>query len=163
MRIGVISDTHGHIAHTQNAVKTLKEHRVERILHCGDVGEDEIVSQFEQWPTHFVAGNCDYSDQLGEIVKSNQQIWEGLFGDLLLNGKRIALLHSHEQQRFDQAIHSGEYDLVCYGHTHVLDHRIIGETHVLNPGAMYRATQFTVAVVDLETMEISHVEVPCNS
>ncbi len=159
MRIGVISDTHGHEAHTQAAIKTFQEHHVERILHCGDVGGNEVVSQFEQWPTHFVAGNCDYPDQLGEIVKSNQQHWEGLFGDLSLDGKRIALLHSHEQHRFDVAIHSGDYDLVCYGHTHVAEHRTVGKTNVLNPGAMYRAHKFTVAIVDLKTMDISHIEV----
>ncbi len=163
MRIGVISDTHGHVAHTQDAVAILKQCDVERILHCGDVGGDEVVSQFESWPTHFVAGNCDYPDQLGEIVKANQQQWEGLFGDLHLGGKHIALLHSHEQHRFDEAIHSGDFDLVCYGHTHVAEQRTVGQTHVLNPGAMYRAHKFTIAVVDLQTMEISHRTVPSGS
>ncbi len=161
MRIGVVSDTHGHEAHTRAAVQTLQEQCVERVLHCGDVGGNEVVSRFEQWPTHFVAGNCDDPYQLGEIVKLNQQHWEGLFGDLLLNDKRIALLHSHEQHRFDAAIHSGDYDLVCYGHTHVAEQHAVGRTNVLNPGALYRARKFTIAIVDLQTMDISHVTVPC--
>ena len=159
MRIGVLSDTHGHAINTKAAIEKLKQLDVEQILHCGDVGGDEVVSQFTQWPTHFVAGNCDYPDQLGQVVKSNQQHWEGLFGDISLGGKRIALLHSHEEHRFKEAIHCGDYDLVCYGHTHKLEHHTVGNTNVLNPGAMFRAPQFTLATVDLETMEIEHIEV----
>ncbi len=161
MRIGVISDTHGDVAHTRAAVEVFLDHQIERVLHCGDVGGDEVVSQFGRWPTHFVAGNCDYADQLGQIVKANQQHWEGLFGDLSFAGKRIALLHSHQQHRFDAAIHSGDYDLVCYGHTHVAEHHVEGHTNVLNPGAMHRAHQYSVAIVDLPTMDVSHVPVAC--
>lgn len=158
MKIGVISDTHGHAANTQAAVEKLEQLNVEQILHCGDVGGSEVVAQFEQWPTHFVSGNCDYPDQLGQVVNSHQQHWEGMFGDLSLGGKRIALLHSHEEHRFHEAKHSGDYDLVCYGHTHVKEHHTVGNTIVLNPGAMYRAPIFTFAIVDLETMEIEHIE-----
>jgi len=163
MRLGVLSDTHGHAANTKHAVEKFKQLDVEQILHCGDVGSEEVVSQFSQWPTYFVAGNCDYPDELGEIVKRNHQHWEGLFGDLCIEDRQIALLHSHEQHRFDAAVASGQYDLVCYGHTHKYEHHTVGKTHVLNPGAMYRAPQFTIAVVELTTMEISHIEVQTDS
>ena len=69
------------------------------------------------------------------------QTCHGLFGDLEFDGVRVALLHSHERKRFREAIDSGEYGLVCYGHTHVAAIDRHGETLVLNPGAIYRATR----------------------
>ena len=52
---------------------------------------------------------------------------------------RIALLHSHERRQFRETIDSGDYRLVCYGHTHVAAIDRHGETLVVNPGAIYRA------------------------
>jgi predicted phosphodiesterase len=67
-------------------------------------------------------------------------------------------LHSHERNRFRDAIDSGRYRLVCYGHTHVaaIDHR--AETVVLNPGAIYRANPHSMAVVELPAVEASIIE-----
>ena len=64
----------------------------------------------------------------------------------------IALLHGHEGKRFMQAIKSGDYDLVCYGHTHAAEFHHEGRTLVLNPGALYRANPHSVAIMDLATM-----------
>jgi predicted phosphodiesterase len=71
---------------------------------------------------------------------------------------RVALLHSHDGRRFRQTIDSGNYKLVCYGHTHVaaMDRR--GDTLVLNPGAMYRANPHSVAVVELPAVEANIVK-----
>ena len=59
MRIGVVSDTHGHTANTRSAIRMLESLEVETVLHCGDIGTPEIVEMFAPWPTHFVFGNCD--------------------------------------------------------------------------------------------------------
>ena len=59
MRIGIVSDTHGHVANAQAAVRMLQALDVERVLHCGDIGTAEVVACFAAWPTDFVFGNCD--------------------------------------------------------------------------------------------------------
>lgn len=59
MRIGVLSDTHGQLAFTRQAVAMLESCEVEQVIHCGDIGSVDVVRLLAPWPTHFVFGNCD--------------------------------------------------------------------------------------------------------
>jgi predicted phosphodiesterase len=77
---------------------------------------------------------------------------------LEFDGVRVALLHSHERQRFRQAIDGGEYPLVCYGHTHVAAKDRRGDTLVLNPGAIFRASPHSIAVVELPAVDATIIE-----
>jgi putative phosphoesterase len=159
MRIGVISDTHGHAANTLAAVRMLQSLEVEVVLHCGDIDTPEIPRLIAGWPVHFVFGNCDRHDELrAAIVAAGHQCQER-FAALELAGRRIAMIHSDDGRRFREVQTSGEYDLVCYGHTHVAEFHTIGRTLVLNPGALYRANPHTIAVVDLATMQATIVPV----
>jgi len=153
MRLGILSDTHGHAQNTMDAVRMLKSLDVEELLHCGDLCSTEIPRLLSQWPTHYVFGNCD-EDVRGMrlAIAAAGGLCHNWFGDITLGGRRIALLHGHEGKRFMQAIKSGDYDLVCYGHTHAAEHHQEGRTLVLNPGALFRANPHTVAIVDLESM-----------
>ena len=159
MRVGVISDTHGHVELTRPAVRMLESLEVDAVLHCGDIGSIAVVELFAKWPTHFVFGNCDENTgAFAAAIERAGQTCHGMFGDLEFDGLKVALLHSHERNRFRDAIDSGQYRLVCYGHTHVaaIDRR--GETVVLNPGAIYRASPHSIAVVDLAAVEASIIE-----
>ena len=157
MRIGVVSDTHGHVANTTAAINLLESLEVERVLHCGDIGTDVIAKLFQSWPTDFVFGNCDYSrEELATTIQAAALTCHGVFGDLEISGRRIALLHSDDHRKFREVIRCGRYDLVCYGHTHVAKIEQIGKTTVLNPGALYRANPHSFAIVDTDTM---HTEI----
>ena len=104
MRLGVVSDTHGHVELTRPAVRMLESFEVDAVLHCGDIGSVEVVELFAAWPTHFVFGNCDYAtDELEAAIHRAGQTCHGLFGELEFDGVRVAMLHSHERQRFRQA------------------------------------------------------------
>jgi putative phosphoesterase len=160
LRLGIISDTHGHVELTRPAVRMLESLEVDEVLHCGDIGSMAVVELFANWPTHFVFGNCDENTAaFAAAIERSGQKCHGLFGDLEFEGVKVALLHSHERSRFRQVIDGGLYHLVCYGHTHVaaIDRR--GETVVLNPGAIYRANPHSIAVVDLPAMEASIIEI----
>ncbi|MEQ8849522.1 YfcE family phosphodiesterase [Botrimarina sp.] len=159
MRIGVVSDTHGSVEHTRPAVRMLESLDVAAVLHCGDIGSAELVEMFAPWPTHFVFGNCD-DDHAGlrHAIEAAGQTCHGLFGAIELEGVPIALLHSHERRRFDSAQVSGEYRLICYGHTHVAAAEKLGDTLVLNPGALYRANPHSIAVVELPAVEATHIK-----
>jgi putative phosphoesterase len=158
MRLGIISDTHGHVQRTRPAVRMLESLDVDAVLHCGDIGSIAVVELFAAWPTHFVFGNCDTGlEEFASAIGRLGQTCHGLFGDLELDGVRVALLHSHEQRRFRQTIDSGDYGLVCYGHTHVAAVDRHRDTLVLNPGAIYRATPHSIAVVDLPAVEATIV------
>lgn len=160
MRIGVVSDTHGHTANTRDSIRMLESLDVETVLHCGDIGTPEIVELFSAWPTHFVFGNCDGNrDALRAAIIAAGQHCHEEFGDLELAGVRVALLHSHDRERFRTAIQSGKWQLVCYGHTHVSSIDKHGKTTVLNPGAIYRANPHSIAVVELPKIEATIVTI----
>ena len=60
LRLGVVSDTHGHVGFAADAVRMLESLAVDVVIHCGDIGSVEIVPLWRAWPTHFVFGNVDY-------------------------------------------------------------------------------------------------------
>jgi putative phosphoesterase len=161
MRIGVVSDTHGHVLNAQAAARMLESLDVEAVLHCGDIGSPQVPPVFSRWPTHYVLGNVDHYDDesLSDAVGNAGGTFHSRFADLQLGGRRIALLHSDDGRKFDEVKTSGEYDLVCYGHTHVAEQHREGKTLVLNPGALQRAKVHQIAIVDLETMEATHVTI----
>ena len=150
MRIGVVSDTHGNIGSAGAAARQLAALDVAAVLHCGDIGSREIVPLFAAWPAHFVFGNVDHNEgELARAIVEAGQTCHGHFGRLELAGRQIAFLHSDDRDLFEQTASSGEWDLVCYGHTHAAEQHRTGRTLVLNPGALFRATPRTFAVVDL--------------
>ncbi|MCG6154305.1 metallophosphoesterase [Rubinisphaera margarita] len=157
MKIGIVSDTHGNVANTERAVEILRQSDVSAVLHCGDICGVRIVDLFVEWPTHFVTGNCDNAMMMQNAVETIEQTWHGMFGEIELGNRKIALLHSHEPGRLAYAAESGDFDLVCYGHTHQREQHKVGETLVLNPGAIHRANPHTIAIVDLETMTAEHI------
>jgi putative phosphoesterase len=160
MRIGVVSDTHGHVGFTTAAVRLLEQHDVAAVLHCGDLGSPEIVPLFARWPTHFVFGNVDYDEgALARAIQDCGQTCHARFGSLELLGRKIAWLHSDDHDLFEDTINSGDFDLVCYGHSHVAEQHQAGRTLILNPGALYRANPRTIAVVDLKHLRATHLSV----
>lgn len=159
MRIGVVSDSHGHTNHTQPAIRMLESLEVEQVLHCGDIGSAEVVALFEPWPTHFVFGNCDYNQaELADAIRQAGQHCHGTFGDIELAGTRIALLHSHERRKFLEVLESDDYQVVCYGHTHIAENQQRDDKLVVNPGALYRAAKHSIAIIDLPAREANIVE-----
>jgi uncharacterized protein len=159
VRLGIVSDTHGHVELTRPAVRMLESLDVEAVLHCGDIGSIGVVEMFAAWPTHFVFGNCDFNhEELTEGITRAGQTCHGLFGDLEFADVRVALLHSHERRRFRDTIDSGDFRLVCYGHTHVAAIDRHAQTLTVNPGAVYRATPHSIAIVDLPAVEATIIE-----
>lgn len=149
MRLGVISDTHGMVEDTRRAVRMFESLDVENVIHCGDIGVAAIVDLFEAWPTHFVLGNVDYAAEIEQAVERAGQHFHGRFGSLQLAGVQVAFLHGDDQHRLNREVKSGRWQLLCHGHTHQAQQTVVGETLVLNPGALRRTTKPTAAIVDL--------------
>ena len=161
MRLAVVSDTHGHVPYTLEAIREIERRSVDLVLHCGDVGGPGVAALFAGRPTRFVFGNVDRDEvTLRHAIRDAGLDCDGEFGDLDLARKRIAFLHGHDERRLAEAIAGGDYDLVCHGHTHKRRWEQVGRTHVLNPGALFRATPHTFAVVTLPEMEVEFVELP---
>ena len=156
MKIGVLSDTHGDVPGTRQALQVLECLGVSMLIHCGDVGA-EIVPFFKGLPTHFVYGNIDDPEGLREAIVEPEHTYHGQLGTLGIAGRRVAFLHGHDVKLLRHTIHSGHFDLVCHGHTHAFSSGFEGKTLVLNPGALARTSRPSLAVVDLPSLEVTEI------
>jgi uncharacterized protein len=156
MKIGIISDTHGDIQATQQAVRILDSLNANVLLHCGDIGL-EILPYLKDIPTHFVLGNMDEPDRLRDALAGTAHTFYEQFGSLDFDGLRVAFLHGNDVQLLYQTIHSGQWDLVTHGHTHSFSQAVVGKTVVLNPGALSRSIRPSLATVDLPSLEITEI------
>ena len=160
MQLAVISDTHGHVPFTLEAVREIERRAPDLVLHCGDIGSASVVALFTGRPIRFVFGNVDERWLLRSAISDAGLICDEEFGELELAGTRIAFLHGDDEDRLAETIRSGDYDLVCHGHTHRQRWEIVGSTHVLNPGAIHRATPHSFAIVSLPALQVEFIELP---
>lgn len=160
VRLGVLSDTHGDLAGTRRAIELFRNRGVSAVIHCGDIGGTAIVRAFQGLETHFIFGNMDGEDErLRLAAEETGNVVHGWFGSLELGGKKIFFLHGHHFQRLDRAIRCGDWNLVCFGHTHQATLEQYGETVVLNPGAFQRVATPRIAVVTLPELAVESIDV----
>ncbi len=162
MKIGIMSDTHNHVDNIRQVLDIFRERHVERIIHCGDITTHPIIELFEGWTATFVFGNMDrgHADMMtlgrdlfgmGSIGYAFTAEWEGV---------RIAACHGDDTQRLDEFIRSGLYDYVFHGHTHLRRDEKIGDTRVINPGALggQRKQTRSACVLDTDTGQADFIE-----
>jgi hypothetical protein len=161
MLLGILSDTHDRYEIMGAAVRTLKERGAAFFIHCGDVCTPNLLDHLAGLPSAFVFGNCDWDrlalQRYGEAIEV--PCYGGL-ADLELGGKRVAVLHGDDKQRLDAVLKAQEHDYLFHGHTHVRRDERIGRTRVINPGALFRASVKTVALLDTDTDRLESISIP---
>ena len=161
MKFGLISDTHDCVERTEDAVALLKQAGADVLFHCGDLTTANIVEVCAELPFYFVFGNCDFDNAsfLKQAAKSCGATCLETGGVVELAGKRIALTHGHLTQKL-QALLDDRPDVLLTGHSHLKMDRTEGSTRRINPGALHRAHEYTVALLDLETDNLQFLVVP---
>jgi putative phosphoesterase len=147
--VGVLSDTHGKAQMAASAVKLLVAHGAEYLIHCGDVGDNDVLDCLAGHPSMFVFGNNDwdhtglanYAEQIG--VECAGEIGKILFGD-----KLAVVTHGDDDRAVQHVLAEQQVDYLFLGHTHVPMDSRQGKVRIINPGALCRAAQKTVAVLD---------------
>ena len=123
MKIGIISDTHGHF---DPKIPELFA-GVEHILHGGDIGEPWVIQELEQIaPVTAVLGNNDFGLSYSETEIIQLAGWNFLL-------HHIVDVRSHSeslQRRLDRENPA----VVVFGHTHKPCNERIGPTLYFNPG-----------------------------
>jgi putative phosphoesterase len=150
MRIGILSDTHDQVARTARALAELEGQGVAALVHCGDLTCPEVVYQFEgSPPAYFVFGNNDFDRKgLSRAMSAVGGVCLGDGGAFELAGKTLAVTHGDSLRQMRRLTGEGP-DYLFFGHTHVAADLREGRTRFVNPGALHRATPWTVAVLDL--------------
>ncbi|SRR6266446_1851925 len=161
MQIGILSDTHSRYETVQKALALLKQQNIEFVLHCGDIDDIETVRLFRGFTTHFVFGNCDWDKAaLRQAIEEIGATLHEPFGDVELNGVRIAWTHGDDKRLLRDLENSGHFDFIFYGHSHQAEQHRSGPTLVANPGALQRARTKTLLTLNLANRELAAVEVP---
>ena len=111
-------------------------------------------------PLYFVFGNGDArtTAELELAATTLDATCLGLGGVVELGGKRVGVVHSHLNAEVRRVLaDSPEYLLT--GHSHIAHDLRDGPLRRINPGALHRASKFTVATLDLATDELKFMEV----
>ena len=121
MRLGIISDTHGLLR--PEAVQALRG--VSLILHAGDVGDPEILTQLKTVaPVFAVRGNVD------------TQTWaRGLPLSAVVEAGGANFYMLHNLQHLDLKPEVAGFQAVISGHTHAPEQNERNGVLYLNPGS----------------------------
>ncbi|MBN2898894.1 MAG: metallophosphoesterase [Clostridia bacterium] len=129
VRIGVVGDTHGHVANVVEAINRIKP--LDFIIHLGDYAEDgPMIEEAVGIEVIGVKGNCDFNSTLPEDRL------------LTIGGKKIFITHGHRydvkhtyHKIFYKALEV-EADVVLFGHTHMMARFVEDDILIMNPGSV---------------------------
>lgn len=151
MLIGIISDTHDRLERTAQAVNLLHHAQVQAIFHCGDICDHDILALFAGTPTYFVQGNNDDDASLRQAWKAMEHLQYLELGNTIeLEGKKIGITHGH-LGRITRELLLSEPDYLLSGHTHEARDARYNNVRCINPGALHRASNYSIATLDLVT------------
>lgn len=165
MKIGIISDTHGQAVRLQSAIQVLLARGAEALVHCGDIGNTACLVALSDAavPAFAVAGNSDGS--IEDLEMFADAVGVNFHKDVLhmkLDGQSsLAITHGHLSAVLRQLIGSGKLAYVLHGHTHMQRDERIGDTRVLNPGALHHTELPTVALLDTQLDNVEFLEINC--
>lgn len=159
MLIGLISDSHDHVPHIEEAVKIFTQRGVDLVLHAGDFCSPFTVPPFEGLPLKGVFGNNDGDHYL--LLQKFDSIGAdhlGSFGDIDVDGRRVALYHGTDAPITAALEQCGNYDAVVSGHTHERKIERIGSTLAINPGTAHGfGDEGTVALLETEEFDVEFI------
>lgn len=163
MKIGILSDTHDKIARTRSAVTMLLDRGAEVLIHCGDLLGPEIVAECSRGPFYFVFGNndADMVPALRQAARKHGAHCLEWGGEIPLAGKRIAVVHGHLTSDLRPLLEA-QPDYLLSGHSHIAGDWRHGSTRRINPGALHRTKNYSVALLDLKSDELEFLPVERN-
>jgi putative phosphoesterase len=157
--LGILSDSHAQAERTRRAITALQARGATMFLHCGDVETDQVLDTLAGLDAHVVFGNCDRAGPLGRYAQRIGLQVHHPMGRLAIQGRRVAFTHGDDPALMQAAVAEG-VDYLFHGHTHERSDRMVDATRVINPGALHRATPFTVALLRLPQGELESIVVP---
>jgi putative phosphoesterase len=161
MKICIVSDSHDRADPLAAAVREAKALGAEAVIHCGDlIGAQTIKPALASGlPVHAIHGNNIGDPQAMQNqsrMSGGQLQYYGPDAKLDLGGRCVFVVH-YDSYGYAFAC-TGEFDLVCCGHSHKAEARRVGNvkggaTWLVNPGTVAGlAAPSTWVLGDLDAM-----------
>jgi putative phosphoesterase len=158
--VGILSDTHDRVDAMAAAMDLLRRGGAEFYVHCGDVGSERVLDHLAGVPSAFVFGNTDWDRAaLARYAQSIGVACHPALAELNLGGKKFAVTHGDDLRLRQRLLAEQRHDYLLQGHTHVRADQRVGKMRVINPGALHRAKEKTVAVLDTLTDQLTFLTV----
>jgi len=159
MRLGLISDTHDDVPMIKEAIRCLNGLEVSLVLHAGDYISPFTAKPYSELKAKMIGvlgNNCAEREKLREVYAAVGKEIVGNFAEVEVGGKRIALLHGHEEALLRSLITHGCYDVVVHGHDHKVKVEKGGSTLVINPGEVcgYVSGRSSFGILDTDGLEV---------
>lgn len=161
MQIGIIADSHDHHSNVLRAIEIFNEHKVDYVLHAGDIVSPFTAKAFADLKiAKFIAV---FGNNEGEklFLKSAIENFNGEIHEYCckgqIGGKQIYMTHT--DHNIEEIARSQMYDILIYGHTHKQDINQVGKTLVINPGETtdWLTNSPQIMILDLDNMRF-HAE-----
>ncbi len=162
MKIGIVSDSHGKARRLRQALAALVQQGARVLVHCGDVGSPECIAALGETglDAYAVAGNMDR--RIDRLTEQARQCGVRFSSECVVvplgDGQYLAATHGNDPAGLARLLEDPNCPYVCHGHTHRARDERIGDTRVINPGALRHARPATVALLDTDTDTVEHIE-----
>lgn len=180
--IGIMADSHDNLIAIRQAVNFFNGEKLQMVIHAGDLISPFTASEFKnlKMPFEAVFGNNDGERTGLKQAYSDLCILED-FKELNINGRKIAVIHGHQDKIASALASCGHYDVLIRAHSHESysskgfedKHRPKNlnklktrnkepKTIVLNPGETcgYLTGHQTVVIMDSNNLEFYLIELP---
>ncbi len=146
----------------------LLDQQVDLLIHLGDVGTVEVIDALavekpgsdDQIEAHVIFGNTDWDlETLAEYAQDLDVEVDHPVGRLPLGERQLVYCHGDDAAAIENAV-AQKVDYLCHGHTHRASDTRRGATRVINPGALFRASAYTVAVLDTDADDVAFLTLP---
>ncbi len=161
MTIAVVSDIHDNVAAWNILLREFAARNIATVINCGDTCAPAMLKEMStSFPgkIHTIFGNvADRKKEEEAIHDLPNVVHYGDQGEVTLDGRRIYFNHFPKNAEAKAA--TGDFDIVCHGHTHFKRWEGIGETYILNPGTAGGMFQYpSFATLNLQTLEHEFID-----
>lgn len=163
MKIGILSDTHNNQENLRRALDIFRNEGVATLIHCGDMTSAETAAILTGFHIIHVTGNMVKGPAAirRALLAINPDNFSGPSFSGQLGGVWVAVAHGHVPETLDQFVADGRYAYVFCGHTHRRHDEMVGQTRIINPGALGGMwyEDRSICLVDLESAGVRFVMV----
>jgi uncharacterized protein len=156
MKIAIISDSHDNLANVGLFLKELKEEKIENIICCGDLCNEETLrylSENFKGKIFIIKGNADIYEN-DDVLKYKNIEHLGRFSPLTIDNTKVGICH--EPEYIDKLLEEHEdLSFIFYGHTHKPWISTKKNSTLINPGTLGSVFQkATYAIFNTQNKDI---------